>query len=144
MGILSRPEDRRASVRVPLDRIPGITAVRVCSLQVEVINASRGGILFECALRLPPGTESGLEILRTDAPVRVRGHVLRCQVTALSPDGLRYRVAMAFDRPLDLIDSLERLRDPGRATMPATDASTFVIDDSYVIELDPSLAVNRW
>lgn len=118
MGILSRPIDRRASHRRPLDQVPEVTAVRVRSEEVEVINLSCGGMLFECAFRLPPGTESRLEILRMDAPLRVRGHVLRSQVSALSPKGLRYRIAIAFNTPLDWIDDEDRLRHTVRRRRP--------------------------
>ena len=54
MAILKDESDRRTSRRRSLDEIPEVTAVKVQSEEVSVVNASRGGILIECGLRLPP------------------------------------------------------------------------------------------
>jgi hypothetical protein len=118
MAILGNSIDRRASRRRPLHEIPEVTGVKVQSEKVEVVDASREGILIECNLRLTPGTMSQLEFLRVDGPLRVRGRVVRCEIKAISGDKVQYRVAIAFNQQLDFIDDtgpLEELTAPALA-----------------------------
>jgi hypothetical protein len=102
MGVLKH-EDRRASRRRSLDELPEVRAVKVQSEEVAVVNASRGGMLIECGIRLPPGTASQLEIHKMDGALRVRGRVVRCEVTRVSPERLHYRIAFAFSDRVDFI-----------------------------------------
>jgi hypothetical protein len=148
MGILSQP-DRRGSRRRRIDETRGITGVRIQSEDLCVINLSRGGVVVECARRLLPGTDTTLDILRTDAVLRVRGRVVRSEVTALQPDDVRYQVALAFNEPLDAIHEAvehdDRLGRP-HATPPQSDTSSWarVLDDMACVDLDPALALNSW
>lgn len=130
MGILTSPADRRATPRRSLDQIPRITGVKISSADVDVINASRCGILVAGTVRLNPGTQIPVEIFCADAPVRLRGRVVRSQVTELSAKGLRYQIAIAFNRPLALLDE--------------EDSWVFEIDDVELGDPDPALAGNRW
>jgi hypothetical protein len=111
MAILGNSIDRRTSRRRPLHEIPDVTGVKVQSEKVEVVDASREGILIECSLRLTPGTMSQLEILRVDGPLRVRGRVVRCEIKAISGEKVRYRVAIAFNERLDFIEDTEPLEE---------------------------------
>jgi PilZ domain len=113
MAILGHSIDRRTSRRRPLHEIPEVIGVKVQSEKVEVVDASREGILIECSLRLTPGTMSQLEILRVDGPVRVRGRVVRCEIKAISGDKVQYRVAIAFNQRLDFIEDSEPLEELG-------------------------------
>jgi hypothetical protein len=102
MAVLKQ-DDRRASRRRSLDELPEVRAVKVQSEEVAVVNASRGGMLIECGIRLPPGTASQLEIHKMDGALRVRGRVVRCEVTRVSPERLHYRIAFAFTDRVDFI-----------------------------------------
>jgi hypothetical protein len=144
VGILSQQEERRASRRVRLDQIREVTGIRICSESVEVINASRGGLLVDSELRLAPGTQCRVEILWNETPVRVRARVLRCRVVVLSATGLRYQIALGFDTPLDFLDSEDGRRDPHQATALVSDAFSQATDDASAIDLDPALACNNW
>jgi len=162
VGILSRPEDRRVSRRRSLAQLPDVTAVKVASQEVDVINASNGGILIECSLRLPPGTESRLEILRSDAALRVSGRVLRCQVMEISPDGLRYQIAIAFSKPIDIggKDDVSGATEPdlGAADLnseglnteglntaaPPQEEPAGSLDQPIALELDEAFVLNSW
>jgi hypothetical protein len=104
MAILDgNDRDRRMSRRRPLSEIPEVMAVKVQSEKVQVVDASREGILIECGLRLTPGATSQLEILRVDGPLRVRGRVVRCEIAGINGGKVQYRVAIAFNDQLDFI-----------------------------------------
>ena len=144
MAILNKDAERRSSRRRTLQEIPNVAGVSVQSQDVTVINASSGGILIECGLRLTPGTISQLEILRPDKSVRVRGRVLRCEVAGLSKEKLRYRIAIAFNTPVDFIDgdtAGESLKPDGSEPSQQESAAVFVVDAS---EFESALALNSW
>ena len=128
--------DRRASRRRPLTEIPQVTAVKVQSEMVQVVNASREGILIECSLRLTPGTMSQLEILRVnDGPLRVRGRVVRCEITGISGGKVQYRVAIAFNDQLDFISDEPAPEPPIASTVaPAEAAPAVLVDANPVVE----------
>lgn len=137
MNVPTGQAERRSARRRSLDEVPHVAGVKVSSEKVDVVNASRGGILVQGALRLNPGTDSLVEVLSTRAPVRVRGRVVRCEVIGLSATGARYRVALAFNSPLDVFDSEEPAPKPCHLC-------SFGIDGLELDEPDPSLAGNRW
>ena len=103
MAILNHRSDRRVSRRRTLDEIPELIAVKIQSEEVAVVDVSRGGILIECGVRLPPGTGRQLELHNLDGLLRVRGRVVRCEVTSVARDRLWYRVAFAFSNNVDFI-----------------------------------------
>jgi hypothetical protein len=117
MAILEgNDRDRRTSRRRPLTEIPEVTAVKVQSEKVKVVDASREGILIECSLRLTPGATSQLEILRVDGPLRVRGRVVRCEITGINGGKVQYQVAIAFNDQLDFISDEP---SPDEPSLPA-------------------------
>jgi hypothetical protein len=143
MGILIRPEDRRVFVRKPIDQIPRFGPVRISAEEVEVLNASQGGLLIESPLRLTPGSENAVELSLAEAPRRVRGRIVRCEVKALAPEGPRYRIAIAFNAPVVEIDATDRRPLQAMASWP-DNFSTFAGDAMAVVPLDPALAANEW
>ena len=152
MAILNDNSDRRASRRRSLDEIPEVMAVKVQSEEGSVVNASRGGMLIECGIRLPPGTASQLEIQKMDGPLRVRGRVVRCEVTRVSSERLFYRIAFAFSDKVDFISDEEFVgtaqfdepaASPAFTTQPPAAVVAVVTVDPEVIELE-SFALNSW
>src|SRR5262245_51639941 len=103
MGILSKPPDRRASPRKPLDQIEQILEVKVGSEKVKVIDISRGGLLMECGVRLAL-SDTRVKIVSETGTLLVPCRVLRCAVAALFKASVIYRAALAFKSPLALID----------------------------------------
>jgi len=141
--ILNAKSNRRVSRRRSLDEIPELIAVKVQSEEVAVVNASRSGILIECGLRLPPGTAKQLEFHNLDGLLRVRGQVVRCEVSKVTRDRLIYRVAFAFNKEVDFIndeasiDKAELEKTPGH---PFTIQTPEGID---IIEIE-GFTLNSW
>jgi hypothetical protein len=105
--------EQRTCPRAP-GRECGLASARLRhGLDLMIVNMAEGGALVEAAARLLPGSNVELQLAapgwRWLAPARV----LRCQVSALVPEqGVRYRAALQFDRPLRLPG---HERDEGRA-----------------------------
>jgi hypothetical protein len=163
MAILEgNDRDRRTSRRRPLNEIPEVTAVKVQSEKVKVVDASREGILIECSLRLTPGATSQLEILRVDGPLRVRGRVVRCEITGINGGKVQYRVAIAFNDQLDFISDEPAPEQPSLPAVasaaapviaPVEPAATAVLqvspsaDEAEVVEVsdsDSAFLLNGW
>jgi hypothetical protein len=67
----------------------------------SVIDVSAEGTLIEATHRLLPGTCVELHLVSaTEGTEIIRGRVLRCCVTQLTANGIRYRGAIAFEREL--------------------------------------------
>jgi hypothetical protein len=138
MGILEgNDRDRRTSRRRPLNEIPDVTAVKVQSEKVQVVDASREGILIECSLRLTPGATSQLEILRADGPLRVRGRVVRCEITGINGGKVQYRVAIAFNDQLDFIPDEPAPEQPN-LTAAAPDAPVVAPTETPALQASPT------
>jgi PilZ domain-containing protein len=157
VAILKKEADRRKSQRIPLSEIPEISGVKVQAQLVKGIDASREGILIECGLRLPPGTASQIEIVHRDGTRRVRGRVVRCEITAVLPDRIVYRVAIALYEPLDFIqDALIKEVDHAHEGEPEAipeaikDDSSEQIPDELMfqngdaVEIDVAFSLNSW
>jgi PilZ domain len=133
--------DRRMSRRRPLHEIPEVMAVKVQSEKVQVVDASREGILIECSLRLTPGATSQLEILRVDGPLRVRGRVVRCEITGINGGKVQYRVAIAFNEQLDFISDEPAPEQPSLpAVAPAAGPVVALVEptSTTVLQASPS------
>jgi len=79
--------------------------------ELAVVDVSNGGALVEGA-RLLPGTHVDVHVTTPDGRVLVRSRVVRSYVADLQSNAVRYRGALAFDRPIDTS------RSPGYA-MPS-------------------------
>lgn len=97
-----RQDDRRTSVRrVPL-AVESLSRVRLrAGDELQVINVSDTGMLVEGDLRLLPGGSVDVHVTGRSGCEVVRGSIARAYVSALKPDGVRYRAAVAFERRLD-------------------------------------------
>ena len=143
MEILNAKSNRRVSRRRSLDEIPELIAVKVQSEEVAVVNASRSGILIECGLRLPPGTAKQLEFHNLDGLLRVRGQVVRCEVSKVTRDRLIYRVAFAFNKEVDFINDEASI---DKAELEQTPGQAFTIqtpEGIEIIEIE-GFALNSW
>jgi hypothetical protein len=78
----------------------------------SVIDLSMHGALFDIAVRLHPGDTTKFELIAADDRTMVTGRVVRSEISAFGPDGIRYRGACRFDRPLPWRG---RLSAPARA-----------------------------
>ncbi len=74
--------------------------------QVRVIDISAGGMLVESDTALSPESKMVFELAGHERTLLVACRVLRCD-RVCHDEGLRFRVACAFVRPLDLPDLVE-------------------------------------
>ncbi|MCY4077703.1 MAG: hypothetical protein OXH04_19980 [Acidobacteria bacterium] len=68
---------------------------------MRIINWSTVGVLMEAGVRFAPGRTVTLQLLAERGHLLVRGEIVRAAVVAIGPGGLRYRAALAFDKPVD-------------------------------------------
>jgi CheY-like chemotaxis protein len=97
-------EDRRRASRRPLVDIPWLKSARLpWGLEVGVVNVSTSGILLESNSKITTGTTVDLQLIgRGLTGVNVPARLIRSEVGAVNSMGVKYRVAAAFDRELDL------------------------------------------
>jgi CheY-like chemotaxis protein len=97
-------EDRRRASRRPLTDIPWLKSVRLpWGLEVGVVNISTSGILLESTSKITPGNVVDLQLIgRGLTGVSMPARLIRTDVGSVSSQGVKYRVAAAFDRELDL------------------------------------------
>lgn len=88
-----------------------------------IVDVCPGGALLETEWRLLPGTRVELQLGEPVALYKVKGRILRCHVTLLGRERIRYRGAMVFEEPLPFA---EGTHDPeGRQfTVERNDART--------------------
>jgi hypothetical protein len=72
--------------------------------RLDVIDVSRTGALAQGDARLLPGTHVDVHVTTSSGRTLVRSRVIRATVWQLLPDAVRYRVALAFDRPVPIDD----------------------------------------
>jgi hypothetical protein len=96
-----RSAERRRSPRYAAGALHGIVAVCVRpGCEGGLVNVSASGMLIETVQQLRPGALVDVQLSTADARQSVRGHVLRCAVWRVTPAGIAYRGAIAFDRLL--------------------------------------------
>ena len=69
--------------------------------ELQVIDASVGGVLVETRERLLPGRDIQFHLVAYGGRELVRAHVIRAYVCWLKEDAIAYRVGLAFDRLVD-------------------------------------------
>jgi hypothetical protein len=99
-------EDRRASARHAARSLGSVTARIIGGSQVDLVNFSNRGVLFECDSRLLIGARASVRITTTDANLIVTGRVVRSRVKGLVNGALRYDAALILDTELGLVPTL--------------------------------------
>lgn len=124
--------ERRAAIRrVPAAEEP-LSRVRLrTGRELVVVDVSSGGLLVEGVVRLLPGTHVDVHVVTGDGRVLVRCRITRAYVSALAADDVRFRGALAFDRPIDTAPvgygiprSLDAMTDARGSIYPAVLDST--------------------
>ncbi len=137
-------EERRESPRISAGAIRDLRSVKVQSELVNVINASRRGLLVECGFRLLPGAGCSIDVLLERGRSRVRGRVVRSEIASVARERLVYRVAFELHTPLEFLEELYENVDSSAQdeliTLPALELVTFVQNH----ELETALALNAW
>jgi hypothetical protein len=113
---LLRREDRRAAPRKRLAELSWLSALRVANASgVEIVDISRTGVMIETGTKLTTGSSVEIELVGPDLAMRIPARMLRTQVASVDSLGVRYRIAAAFARYLDM---------PGLVPAGARGAST--------------------
>jgi hypothetical protein len=68
--------------------------------QLGVIDISDSGLLAEGEMRLLPGTHVDVHLVTDEGRLLIRSRVVRAFVCHVSASTIRYRGALAFDRPV--------------------------------------------
>ena len=98
-GLIVR--ERRVSPRVPALTIEGMERARLRpGRTAHIVDVSAGGALIETDWRLLPGMRVEMQLGEPVTLFRVAGRVLRCHVTLLDRERIRYRGALMFDELL--------------------------------------------
>lgn len=93
--------ERRAIERRAPSADEPISRVRLrTGRELSVVDLSNSGALVEGA-RLLPGTHVDVHVTTRNGRVLVRSRVVRAYVVDLQSNAVRYRGALAFDRPID-------------------------------------------
>jgi len=101
--VLTAPAaERRRSVRRNPSADEPLSQARLrAGRELSVIDVSNAGALVEGATRLLPGTHVDVHIVTKDGRTLVRSRIVRAYVCYVDAAIVRYRGALAFDRPLD-------------------------------------------
>jgi len=106
--------ERRGAPRHPRRALRWLAAARLWpGRRVRVIDWSSSGVLIEAGVRFAPGRTVTLQFLAERGHLLVRGDIVRAAVAAIGPSGLRYRAAVAFDKPTDFSRPREAPHRPG-------------------------------
>ena len=100
---LTTAADRRTSPRRRRSECAWMTTARVRpGREMLLLDLSNGGALVEGAVRLLPGARVELNLGIPGVQQPIRAQVLRCQVSRLQAEEVRYRAAVAFEWHVDL------------------------------------------
>ncbi len=94
--------ERRGRVRHAARVLGAVNARIIGGSQVDLVNVSSRGVLFECDSRLLIGARASVRITTTDANLVVTGRVVRSRVKGLINGALRYDAALVLDHEFAL------------------------------------------
>jgi hypothetical protein len=139
-------DDRRIAARHAARTLGSVTARIIGGSQVDLVNFSSRGVLFECDSRLLIGARASVRITTTDANLVVTGRVVRSRVKGLVNGALRYDAALVLDSELALTPAILTKTVPAAA---ADDPVAFESDvdptfdpspvEAYLAESEASL-----
>jgi hypothetical protein len=96
-----RSHERRRAVRRAPEVDEPLSQIRLrAGRQLSVLDISDSGLLAEGEMRLLPGTHVEVHLVTCDGRLLVRSRVVRAFVCHVGASEIRYRGALAFDRPV--------------------------------------------
>ena len=106
--------ERRRAARHPRRALRWLAGARLWpGRRVRLINWSTVGMLIEGGVRFAPGRTVTLQLLAERGHLLIRGEIVRAAVAAIGSAGLRYRAAIAFEKPVDFSHPSEASHRPG-------------------------------
>ncbi len=141
----SAGEERRAGLRHAAASLGSVTARIIGGSQVDLVNFSGRGVLFECDSRLLIGARASVRLTTMDANLIVTGRVVRSRVKGLINGALRYDAALVLDHELALTPSIAAALAPVMSDELDADPLAFesAFDspvEAYLAESEASLA----
>jgi CheY-like chemotaxis protein len=102
-SILGQRQDRRRARRKQPAELPWLWALKLPhASDARVVDISSTGVLIETPSKIPPGTMMNVELVGPEMSMNVPARMLRAHVADVDSLGVRYRVAAAFVRQLDM------------------------------------------
>jgi len=89
----------------------------------QIVDVSPGGALIDTDWRLLPGMRVELQLGEPVAIYRAKGRILRCHVSVLSGERIRYRGALMFDEQLELVRELATVTGSNCTSPSKTDSA---------------------
>ena len=134
--------DRRTSGRHAAATLGAVRARLIGGSQVDLVNFSNRGVLFECDSRLLIGARASVRITSPEHNLVVTGRVVRSRVKGLVNGALRYDAALALDHEFALTPALvELMARAGTQTSEDFDVGPDREPvDEYLAESEASLA----
>ena len=112
--------EARIDPRFPATAVPTITSMKLSPGDtVELVNISRSGVLVEGRMRFVPGTRITVIFEGGFSPARVKGKVIRCQVSSINDATLCYRSGIQFETRLDCNPGEMAVAQPALPNPPA-------------------------
>lgn len=95
--------DRRRTKRRRSGDLPSLWSVNLpVAATVRVVNISSHGVLLETTSKIPPGRTVDLQVIGEGTDICLPARTTRTEVAAVDGMGVRYRVAAAFSRELEM------------------------------------------
>jgi hypothetical protein len=105
-SVLGQKDDRRRAPRRPKDQLPWLWSAKLpWGTEVTLVDVSRTGVLVETTSRVTLGSTLDFQFVGENTNVSVPARILRTDVSNVDAFGVRYRVAAAFNRELDLLEA---------------------------------------
>jgi hypothetical protein len=116
--------ERRRWPRLKASSVPFLKGVVLGQgNEVHAIDISRGGMLLESEVRLPPQMKLHLKLVTSDGVIKMEGSVLRSSIISLA--GVpRYRSAIVFDHPFHMLDDLSPEPEPASESRTELDTAS--------------------
>ena len=111
---------------------------------MDLLNISNRGMFVQTETHTKPGSAVRVCIVTTGATYEVKAKIVRSEITTVDGSGLHYQVAIAFDKPLDLIDD----SDVAPVDAPVPSGPQLHMDlfppNEASIDLQVARTPNRW
>ncbi len=92
---------RTRAARIECGDVSWLRTVRLpWGLELRVINISSSGMLLESGTKIEPGKVSELKLCSPEGEIVIPASFVRSEVADVSARGVRYHVAVTFDKPL--------------------------------------------
>jgi hypothetical protein len=128
-SILGQRDDRRRARRRRSGDLPSLWTIRVpWASNVCVIDISNSGVALETRSKIAPGSTVDLQLVGRDLELNVPARMVRTEIAGVDASGVKYRVAGAFARDLDL-EGLQPTVTPALSAKCLVDLFAHVVGD---------------